>query len=531
MRTSVIPNLSNRNALQLTPRVASEDTPELPAHVDILVVGAGLSGIGVAAHLATNQPGRTMAIVDARDHIGGTWDLFRYPGIRSDSDLHTFGYEFKSWTSRNAIADGHEILAYLEETVADYTLAPHIFLGHRVTGADFSTATGLWTVTFQRVSGLTSTMTCAWLFSAAGYYDHSSGFTPLFEGQDDFAGDVVHPQAWPENLDYTGKDVVVIGSGATAVTIVPAIAEQAGHVTMLQRSPTYVISVPRQDPIALALNRLLPAALAYRVTRAINVARMRLIYWASQRYPKMVRRIIRSANVKALPEGYDVDTHFNPTYNPWEQRLCTVPDGDLFDAISRGLASIVTDRISHFTRDGIVLESGARLRADVIVTATGLNMIPFGGVSLKVDGDPVDLSERLAYKGMMVEGVPNFAFAIGYTNSSWTLKIDLVAEHLCRLLAHLDRQARVIAVPVNNGTPQQRRPFFDFAAGYVRRAAQRFPSQGSQGPWTNQQAYAVDRSRLRHGPVDDPGLTLLSVSNVSTIGLTDRDTSMEKVMT
>ncbi|MFD2416532.1 flavin-containing monooxygenase [Amycolatopsis pigmentata] len=482
----------------------------LPAHVDVLIVGAGLSGLGVASHLTTKQPGRTFAIVDGRDAIGGTWDLFRYPGLRSDSDMHTFGYAFKPWRNKNAIADGHEILAYLHETIEEYRLASKIHLGHKVTAAAFSTATGLWSVTMERVADRASVeITCNWLFSAAGYYDYSGGHTPELPGRGEFTGEIVHPQSWPEDLDYTDKKVVVIGSGATAVTLIPAMARQAGHITMLQRSPTYVIAVPKQDPIANALSRLLPARTAYRATRAFNINRVRAIYGASQRYPNAVRRLIRSANRRALPDGFDVDTHFNPTYNPWDQRMCTVPDGDLFASLSSGKASIVTDEIVRLTPNGIRLASGDELAADIIVTATGLRMLPYGGIELSVDDVPVDLHNSLAYKAMMVSGVPNFAFALGYTNSSWTLKVDLVAEHLCRLLAHMDRLGQAVAVPVADDDPsKERRPLFDMKAGYLQRSSHLFPQQGSDGPWTMPQVYAVDRDRLRDGPVEDPALRL-----------------------
>jgi monooxygenase len=361
-------------------------------HVDVLIVGAGISGIGVACHLAKKQPGRTFAIVDRRDAIGGTWDLFRYPGIRSDADLHTFGFEFKPWTRDNAIADAHEILDYLQETIDENDLASRIHLGLKVLRADFSREQGRWTVTLERVSdGEQFDVTCAMLVSAAGYYDYDGGYTPEFEGREDFRGDIVHPQQWPEDLDYSGKKVVVIGSGATAVTLLPAMADKAGHVTMLQRSPSYVLSIPRQDSIANTLRRLLPDRIAYAITRKININRQHLIYTLSQRYPAFMRRVIRSLNVRALPEGYAVDTHFNPRYNPWDQRLCMVPDSDMFKAISRGAASVVTDRIARFTEKGILLGSGIDLDADIIVTATGLKTVPFGKIALHVDGQHVDL--------------------------------------------------------------------------------------------------------------------------------------------
>jgi cation diffusion facilitator CzcD-associated flavoprotein CzcO len=479
----------------------------MSTHVDVLIVGAGISGIGAGCHLTRNLPGKSFAMLEARDAIGGTWDLFRYPGIRSDSDLHTFGYEFKPWTREKAIADAHEIVDYLREAVDEYDLAPHIRFGCKLLRADWSSQDARWTAHVQRTAtGETFELTCGVLFSGTGYYDYEAGYTPEFAGREDFEGTIVHPQAWPEDLDYDGKRVVVIGSGATAVTLIPAMADGAAHVTMLQRSPSYVMSLPAKDPIANGLRRLLPDTLAYRLTRRLNVARQRLVYSVSRRHPRFVRRLIRELTKRQLPKGYDVDTHFRPRYNPWDERLCVVPDGDLFTAISTGDASVVTDRIERFTSGGILLESGAELEADVIVTATGLNLLAFGGMQLTVDGAPVELNETLAYKSMMLSGVPNFAFAVGYTNSSWTLKIDLVCEHLCRLLAYMDASGRDTVVPVADDPTVERRPMLDFNAGYVQRAVTRFPQQGSHGPWTVEMSFAADRARLRNGPVVDPAL-------------------------
>ena len=349
-------------------------------------------------------------------------------------------------------------------------------------------------------------LTCNVLFSAAGYYDYESGYTPEFKGRESFAGTIVHPQQWPEDLDYAGKRVVVIGSGATAVTLIPAMAGKAGHVTMLQRSPSYVMPLPAKDPIANGLRRVLPGKLAYRLTRRLNIGRQRLIYSLSMRHPRLVRRLIRALTKAQLPSGYDVDTHFKPNYNPWEQRMCAVPDGDLFRAISKGQASVVTDRIAHFTERGILLESGTELEADIVVTATGLNLRAFGGIDLTLDGEPVELSDTVAYKSMMLSGVPNFAFAVGYTNSSWTLKVDLVCEHLCRMLAHMDAHGADTVTPVLDDDTIERRPLLDFQAGYVKRSVDRFPAQGSHGPWTVEMNYRADRARLRHGPVEDAAL-------------------------
>jgi monooxygenase len=487
--------------------VAKSDVPlSAPNHVDVLIVGAGISGIGLGAQLTVKQPGRTFAILEARDAIGGTWDLFRYPGIRSDADLYTFGYGFKPWVKDNALADAHEIVDYLQETIADYHLAPYLYLGHKVLRADFIRQRGLWTVTVERSSdGVQFDITCDMFISAAGYYDYDEGYTPRFEGREDFGGQIVHPQHWPEDLDYVGKNVVVIGSGATAVTLLPAMADTAAHVTMLQRSPSYVIPIPRQDPLAKALRKVMPDSTASTITRKFNIRRMQLIYGLSQRNPNAVRRVVRWLNTRALPEGYPVDTHFNPAYNPWDQRMCMVPDSDMFDAIRRGAASVVTDQIVRFTESGILLKSGAELPADVIVTATGLNMVPFGKIDLKVDGAPIDLHEHLVHKSVMLNDIPNFLFVIGYTNIAWTLKVDLVADYLCHLLAHMDRTGSNTVTAVLDGTEGARRPFIDMTSGYFARAMHLFPQRATENPWSAEQDYSLDRTLL--SVVDDPALT------------------------
>jgi cation diffusion facilitator CzcD-associated flavoprotein CzcO len=474
---------------------------------DVLIVGAGISGIGAAYHLATRSPDRTFAILEGRDAIGGTWDLFRFPGIRSDSDLFTFGFAFKPWASDKSIAGGGLILDYLHETVAENDLGRHIRFGHRVTGARWSSDTACWTVTAQRADdGEIVEWTCRFLFSGTGYFDYEQGFTPQFDGIDEFAGPVIHPQFWPEDLNYAGKRVVIIGSGATAVTILPAMTGIAAHVTMLQRSPSYMLSLPAEDPIANALKRVIGLRRAYRITRRKNIFIQRGIYKASQRYPRLVRRLLMADAKRRLPKGYDVGTHFNPAYDPWDQRMCLVPDGDLFEAISSGGAAVVTDRIDRVTRDGIRLASGTMLEADIIVTATGLNILPMGGITLTVDGADVDLPEATVYKSMMLSDVPNFAFAIGYTNASWTLKVDLVCEHLCRLLAHMDEHDADMVVPVRDYGVTERRPLFNLTSGYVQRGIQRFPHAGTHGPWTADMAYERDVARLRDGPVDGPDL-------------------------
>lgn len=474
--------------------------------LDVLIIGAGISGLGAACHLTTRAPGRTFAVLEGRDSIGGTWDLFRFPGIRSDSDLHTFGFAFKPWTHKEAIAGAESILGYLREAVAEHGLERHIRFGHQVESAAFDTATGLWTVTSRTRSGEVAELTARFLFSGTGYYDYRAGYTPDFAGVEEFGGRVVHPQFWPEDLDHTGKRVVVIGSGATAVTLVPAMAGTAAHVTMLQRSPSYVFSQPTEDRVANTLNRVLGPERGYAITRRKNILRQRAIYVLCRRFPKLMRRVLVGGVRRLLPKGYDVEQHFTPSYNPWDQRLCVVPDGDLFAAISRGEASVVTDHIDRFTPTGIRLRSGAELEADVVVTATGLALLPLGGIALSVDGRPVDVAEATIFRSMMLSGVPNYAFAFGYTNSSWTLKVDLVCEHLCRLLDHLDTQGHTQVVPVLDDPAMERTPLLDLSSGYVQRAAAIFPKAGTRGPWTAAMAYEQDAARLVRGPVEDPEL-------------------------
>ncbi|NYI44769.1 cation diffusion facilitator CzcD-associated flavoprotein CzcO [Nocardioides aromaticivorans] len=484
-----------------------------PEHLDVLVIGAGISGIGAARYLLAERPGTTFAVLEARAASGGTWDLFRYPGIRSDSDLHTFGYEFKPWTDPKSIASADRILAYLRETSEEYGVEPHIRYQHRVLEAAWSTADARWTVQVERGdTGERFTLTAGWVFGATGYYDYEAGFTPTFEGRDRFRGEIVHPQHWPEDLDYAGKRVVVIGSGATAVTLLPAMVEGgAGHVTMLQRTPTYIMPVPSEDKLANGLRKVLGETRGYAVARQKNILKQRLVWQFCQTFPKTARTLIRSVNAKALPEGFDVDTHFNPPYDPWDQRLCAVPDGDLFRTIRDGRASVVTDRISTFTETGILLESGEELEADVIVTATGLNMQLFGGIAITVDGTALHAPDHVAYKGMMLSGIPNLAFAIGYTNSSWTLKVGLLCEHFCRLLEHMEAEGYDVCVPV---APEgmATRPLLDFEAGYVQRAIADLPRQGDRYPWTMSMSYADDVKLVRGGPVVDEALRFSTAS-------------------
>ena len=481
--------------------------PPAPEHLDVLIIGAGISGIGAARYLTVEHRSKSFAILEARDASGGTWDLFRYPGIRSDSDLHTFGYEFKPWRDEQSIADAPRILAYLRETATENGIDQRIRYHHKVLTASWSTPEARWTVEVERSdTGERLRLTAGWIFCAGGYYRYDEGFTPHFAGRDRFRGLIVHPQAWPEGLDYAGKRVVVIGSGATAVTLVPAMAGTAAHVTMVQRTPTYVLPVPRTDAIANALKKYLGPNRGHALTRRKNIAQQRLIWSFCQKYPKVARRLIRWINVKQLPEGYAVDEHFNPPYDPWDQRLCAVPDGDLFRAIRDGKASVVTDRIATFTETGIRLESGRELEADVIITATGLNVQAFGGIHLTVDGEPVNLPDTVAYKGMMLSDVPNFAYAIGYTNSSWTLKVGLLCEHFCRLLAHMDAHGYTICRPEPTDPDMPTRPFLDFGAGYIARVVDALPRQGNQMPWLTSLDYRGDVKLLRADSVIDPEL-------------------------
>lgn len=481
--------------------------PSAVEHLDVLIVGAGISGIGAGRYLKTELPSKSFAILEARGVSGGTWDLFRYPGIRSDSDLHTFGYEFKPWRDEESIASAPRILDYLRETAAENGLDSRIRYHHKVLSVSWSTGRALWTVRVERAdTGERTTLTCSWLFCAGGYFRYDEGFTPHFEGRERFQGTIVHPQHWPEDLDYTDKRVVVIGSGATAVTLLPALAETAAHVTMLQRTPSYVMPVPKKDALANALRKYLGPERGYALTRRKNIAQQRLVWSLCQRYPKAARRLIRWANTRQLPEGYPVDEHFNPPYDPWDQRLCAVPDGDLFKAIRGGKASVVTDRITTFTEDGLRLESGRELGADVIVTATGLNVQAFGGVRITVDGEEVRLSDTVAYKGMMLSGVPNLAFSIGYTNSSWTLKVGLLCEHFCRLLAHMDASGHDVCRPEAADPAMPTRPFLDFGAGYVKRAVDQLPRQGDRMPWLTSMSYHSDVKLLRADSVTDPEL-------------------------
>ncbi|GAA0365497.1 flavin-containing monooxygenase [Micromonospora gifhornensis] len=477
-----------------------------PDHVDVLIVGAGLSGIGAACQLRRHCPDKTFAVLEARDEVGGTWDLFRYPGVRSDSDMITFGYSFAPWQAPKVIAEGATILDYLRRTADEHDVTRHIRLRHRVLRADWDSTQARWTVLVRRDdTAETLTLTCAFLYACTGYYRYEAGYAPQFTGQERFTGRIVHPQHWPADLDLRDRRVVVIGSGATAITLVPALARQAAEVTMLQRSPTYVLAHSSDDAFADTLRRRLPARLAYPLIRWKSILLVTAIYQLSRLAPGLVRRALRRRTARRLPAGYDVDRHFNPRYDPWDQRLCVDPDGDLFAAVSAGRATVVTDTIDRFTTDGIQLTSGVHLPADVVVTATGLDLLLLGGMTLRVDGVDVDVAQTVAYKGTLLSGVPNFALAFGYTNASWTLRTDLVAEYVCRLLRHLDRTGTQVITPL--APPDDRRaPLVGLTSGYVRRGVDRLPRQGHRAPWRVRQNYLRDLLLLRFGRLTDPGV-------------------------
>lgn len=471
-------------------------------HFDVVIVGAGLSGIGAAHHLQTDCPNKTYAILEARPRMGGTWDLFRYPGIRSDSDMHTLGYSFRPWQDEKSIADGPSILKYIHATASEGNIDEHIRFNHSVQRASWSTQDARWTVE-SNSGGETKVYTCNFLFMCSGYYRYSSGYTPEFAGMKQFKGRIVHPQKWTDDIDYAGKRVVVIGSGATAVTLVPSMAEQAAHVTMLQRSPTYIVSLPGKDRIANFLRRVLPSKLAYGITRWKNVLFGMIFFKLSRSRPQTIKNMILRGVTKELGPDFDVAKHFTPTYNPWDQRICLVPDSDLFGAIKSGKASVVTDHIDTFTETGIRLRSGKELPADIVVTATGLVLEVLGGMQVSVDGKEVDFGKTLCYKGMMYGDVPNIASWFGYTNASWTLKADLTSSYMCRLLNYMDAQKVRQCTPRNLDASLPTQPFLDFSSGYVQRGMDKFPKQGTQAPWRLYQNYALDIVTLKMGKVND----------------------------
>jgi cation diffusion facilitator CzcD-associated flavoprotein CzcO len=498
---------------------------------DVVIVGAGLSGIGAAVHLQKHCPGKTYCILEARGAIGGTWDLFRYPGIRSDSDMYTLGYNFKPWTEGKAIADGPNILNYIRETADEYQVTPKIRFHTRVVSSNWCSWDGLWEVTTESSAGERQTITCRFINSCAGYYRYDQGYLPTLPGYDDFGGRLIHPQHWPEDLDYTGKRVVVIGSGATAMTLVPAMAETAGHVTMLQRTPTYVVSRPAVDRIAIGLRKILPAGLAYMITRWKNVAIQQFYFRLARRRPEMFkRRLIEMVQAELGPD-FDVEKHFTPSYKPWDQRLCLVPDSDLFKVLKAGTASVVTDQIETITKTGIRLKSGGHLDADIIITATGLNLLLVGGAELLIDGEKVDFHQQLNYKGAMLSNIPNATVTFGYTNASWTLKADLTSEYFCRLINFMDKHNYVCAVPELDQLPADTEPFLDFTAGYVQRALDQLPRQHSKKPWRLKQSYVDDLFNLRFKKLDDGVLKFYTAAELKKGASSTRSTIDQTAVT
>jgi cation diffusion facilitator CzcD-associated flavoprotein CzcO len=472
-------------------------------HCDVLIVGAGLSGIGAAYHLQKEHPNKTYAILEGRIAMGGTWDLFRYPGVRSDSDMYTLGYRFRPWRDGKAIADGPSILKYIRETAREYGIDRNIRYGHRAELASWSSIDARWTVEVTTPDGSKRRFTCNFLFMCSGYYNYSEGYMPGWPGMDRFTGKIIHPQKWPEGLDYQDKRVIVIGSGATSVTLVPAMAASARHVHMLQRSPSYILSLPSEDFIANFLRGKIPARLAYTVVRWKNVLVSTWLFQRSRRQPEKMKHWLLNLAQRALGPDYDVVTHFNPRCKPWEQRMCFVPDGDLFRAIRRGKASMVTDEIETFTEKGVRLRSGRELEADIIVTATGLKVQLLGGMRVSVDGSPVQLPHAMTYKGMMYSDVPNLASSFGYTNASWTLKSDLTAEYVCRLLRFMDKHGYDACTPRKRDDTLGEEPAVDLTSGYVQRALGELPKQGSKRPWRLHQNYALDLLEFRFANVDD----------------------------
>ena len=475
-------------------------------HLDVIIVGAGISGVSAAWHLQDRCPSKSYAILERREGMGGTWDLFKYPGIRSDSDMFTLGFRFKPWKSAKSIAEGSDILTYIKEAAAENGIDKNVRFNHRVVAADWSDADNKWTVTVER-GDETVQLTSSFLFATTGYYNYDEGYSPTFPGSEDFAGTIVHPQHWPEDLDYAGKKIVVIGSGATAITLIPALVNKgAGHVTMLQRSPSYVGSLPDVDPIAVQANKYLPEDVAHVINRWKAIVFSTAQYQLARKFPQYMRKTLLTMAKRRLPEGYDVEKHFGPSYNPWDQRLCLAPNGDLFKTIRRGNADVVTDTIDTFVPEGIKLNSGETIKADIIVTATGLNMQLLGGLTPTLNGEPIDLPSLMTYKGLMFSGIPNFAITFGYTNASWTLKADLVSEFVCRVLNYMDDNGFDTVVPQHPGNGIDELPFMDFAPGYFLRAIDQLPKSGSKAPWRLKQNYFLDLRLIRQGKVDEESL-------------------------
>ena len=484
-----------------------DEMSETKEHFDVLIVGAGISGISAGYHLQTMSPNKSWAILEARENLGGTWDLFRYPGIRSDSDMHTLGFRFKPWKQAKSIADGPAILEYLEETVTEYDIREKIKFGHSVSNASWSSKDSNWTLEIHTAdSDQPKRLSCNFLYMCSGYYSYKGGFTPDFNGVASFKGKVVHPQDWPEDLDYADKEVVVIGSGATAMTLVPAMASTAKHVTMLQRSPTYVVSRPDEDRVANFLRKVLPDKVAYWITRKKNIFRQGFVYKKTRTKPDEVKKLLLQAVQEELGEDYDIEKHFTPAYNPWDQRLCLLPNGDLFKSIKSGDASVVTEHIDSFVEDGLLLTSGEVLKADIIVTATGLQLVTLGEMDFFVDGVPLDFSKTWTYKGVAYSDVPNLASCFGYVNASWTLKADLTSEYVCRLLNHMEETDSTQCTPrlrEEDGDMPQRQWIEDFPAGYMQRMMPLLPRQGDREPWLHTQDFQRDIKLISKASVDD----------------------------
>ncbi|MEO1611942.1 MAG: NAD(P)/FAD-dependent oxidoreductase [Pseudomonadota bacterium] len=471
--------------------------------LDVLIIGAGISGIGQACHMTRTCPNRSFAVLEARERIGGTWDLFRYPGVRSDSDMFTFGYRFRPWKSAKDIAPGPDILRYLNETIDEFGVRDRIRLQSRITDLNWSSADKRWFATVEPADGARYKIAARFVSSCTGYYDYAQGYLPEWEGFEDYAGVVAHPQHWPEDLDYAGKRVLVIGSGATAVTIVPTMAETAAHVTMLQRSPTYIFSRPAEDAVAKWLARVLPWRAAWKLSRVKNVLLGIYIWTLSKWRPAMVRKFLRKMAQDELPEGYDVDAHFSPAYDPWDQRLCLIPDGDFYRAVREGGASVVTDHIEHFTPKGVVTRGGTAIEADVVVPATGLQIQFLGGIEATIDGAPVNPAEHMVYRGMMLSNVPNFAVTFGYSNSSWTLKADLTADFVCRLVNRMHERGHDVVVPALDPDARGDEPLVSLTSGYLQRAAALLPKGTGERPWKNYENYIADMLSIRHGKIED----------------------------
>ena len=482
--------------------------------LDVLIVGAGISGIGSACHLLGKCPGKSFTIIEARDEYGGTWDLFRYPGIRSDSDMHTLGFNFKPWVAEKSIADGPSIKKYLKETIDENNLAEHIQYKTKMMSANWSSEDRIWSVDIVQ-NGKTSRLSCKFLMMCSGYYNYEKPFRPDFQNEEVFTGQTIHPQLWPKDLDYKDKKIVVIGSGATAMTLVPALADKAKIVTMVQRSPTYVVSMPDEDRVANLLRKLLPSSWAYAITRFKNTKLQQIMYKRMRTHPQKMKRYLVGLVKKALGPEYDVDTHFTPRYNPWDQRMCLIPNGDLFRSLRSGKTQVVTDHIECFTSNGLRLKSGQELEADIIVTATGLNMQLMGGAEFYIDDRPIDFADKFSYKGMMYAGIPNLIQTFGYINASWTLRADLTAEYACRLINRIDELGAdycVARLPEEDSNMMAKPWIENFSAGYIRRSLDLMPKQGAEDPWRNTQNYALDKKIIRNAPLEDGVMTFVDVA-------------------